>query len=223
MPTAKHKLISEIENRYCLQCRYALRGLSEHRCPECGKRFDPDDPDTTAATHRRGFADLAPETTPATLTMILAVGAALVFYQAIPNSSHHWLHGTPVSVSLIWTAITVFLYATCADHRPFGWPTRIGFISAVGFIFAMVVFETTTLLPFYVWQLLPLACCPGLMAASVVYALRVRSTHPISILLLTIALVAWLFIALVLAVISIHYNANPFDYWTYWFWTPQRW
>jgi hypothetical protein len=25
----------------CPQCRYPLRGLPEHRCPECGTRFDP--------------------------------------------------------------------------------------------------------------------------------------------------------------------------------------
>src|SRR3954464_15394014 len=25
----------------CRDCGYALRGLSEHRCPECGRDFDP--------------------------------------------------------------------------------------------------------------------------------------------------------------------------------------
>jgi len=31
---------------YCLQCRYNLRDLPEHRCPECGRRFDPNDPES---------------------------------------------------------------------------------------------------------------------------------------------------------------------------------
>lgn len=31
---------------YCRQCGYALVGLSEPRCPECGTRFDPHDPET---------------------------------------------------------------------------------------------------------------------------------------------------------------------------------
>lgn len=31
---------------FCLACGYALRGLPEHRCPECGQTFDPDDPAT---------------------------------------------------------------------------------------------------------------------------------------------------------------------------------
>lgn len=30
----------------CLTCNYALHGLAEPRCPECGRAFDPDDPDT---------------------------------------------------------------------------------------------------------------------------------------------------------------------------------
>lgn len=31
---------------YCRHCHYDLRRLPEHRCPECGARFDPGDPDT---------------------------------------------------------------------------------------------------------------------------------------------------------------------------------
>ena len=30
----------------CLDCRYPLKGLLEHRCPECGREFNPDDPST---------------------------------------------------------------------------------------------------------------------------------------------------------------------------------
>lgn len=31
---------------YCLRCAYKLEGLEEHRCPECGLVFDPDDAQT---------------------------------------------------------------------------------------------------------------------------------------------------------------------------------
>ena len=30
----------------CLDCQYDLSKLSEHRCPECGREFDPNDPDS---------------------------------------------------------------------------------------------------------------------------------------------------------------------------------
>jgi hypothetical protein len=38
MPSERHKR--------CLGCGYILDGLPEHRCPECGRPFDPDDPAT---------------------------------------------------------------------------------------------------------------------------------------------------------------------------------
>lgn len=30
----------------CKTCHYSLTGLTEHRCPECGNAFDPNDPNT---------------------------------------------------------------------------------------------------------------------------------------------------------------------------------
>ena len=30
----------------CLSCNYELKNLTEHRCPECGRAFDPADPAT---------------------------------------------------------------------------------------------------------------------------------------------------------------------------------
>lgn len=37
---------SEEPTRFCLNCEYALDGLPENRCPECGEPFDPDDEST---------------------------------------------------------------------------------------------------------------------------------------------------------------------------------
>jgi hypothetical protein len=35
-----------VEDATCLECGQPLRALSEERCPECGRIFDPDDPGT---------------------------------------------------------------------------------------------------------------------------------------------------------------------------------
>lgn len=40
-------------NTFCINCGYSLRGLSEARCPECGRVFDPSKPKTMARTPRR--------------------------------------------------------------------------------------------------------------------------------------------------------------------------
>ena len=46
----------EAEHILCKQCGYALKGLTSNVCPECGRQFDPDDPDTMR---------IAPRVTPA--------------------------------------------------------------------------------------------------------------------------------------------------------------
>ena len=38
----------------CLNCKYDLRNLAEHRCPECGREFDPKEAKTYQAD-RDGF------------------------------------------------------------------------------------------------------------------------------------------------------------------------
>lgn len=43
---------------YCLNCSYNLRGLSEARCPECGRRFRPGAPSTYSPRPRSGSAAL---------------------------------------------------------------------------------------------------------------------------------------------------------------------
>jgi len=35
---------SDLPTMFCLTCKYALIGLPEPRCPECGREFQPDDP-----------------------------------------------------------------------------------------------------------------------------------------------------------------------------------
>jgi hypothetical protein len=42
----------------CLSCKYDLSHLTEHRCPECGREFDPNDPksfETLKSARRRAW------------------------------------------------------------------------------------------------------------------------------------------------------------------------
>jgi len=41
---------------YCRRCGYVLDGLSDHRCPECGRPFDPANRRTYRTTPRRRWS-----------------------------------------------------------------------------------------------------------------------------------------------------------------------
>ena len=43
---------------YCRRCRYVLDSLSDHRCPECGRPFDPANRRTYRTTPHRKSAYL---------------------------------------------------------------------------------------------------------------------------------------------------------------------
>jgi hypothetical protein len=49
-PTSVIAKTSKPSVNRCLDCDYPLRDLSENRCPECGRRFDPSDDQTTSTT-----------------------------------------------------------------------------------------------------------------------------------------------------------------------------
>ena len=40
VPKVYSKLVTNQDQAVCDQCGYMLRGLTEHRCPECGEEFD---------------------------------------------------------------------------------------------------------------------------------------------------------------------------------------
>src|ERR1035441_3994288 len=46
---------------FCRGCGYALIGLPGHRCPECGRDFDPANPRTFLAHPRRSIMALIPK------------------------------------------------------------------------------------------------------------------------------------------------------------------
>ena len=66
--------MSAPEPKRCLGCGYILEYLPEPRCPECGRGFDPDDPDTYMIRAPSGRRYLAAAVLP------LAAMAAMVGY-----------------------------------------------------------------------------------------------------------------------------------------------
>ncbi|MCC6907920.1 MAG: hypothetical protein IT430_08285 [Phycisphaerales bacterium] len=53
---------------HCLSCNYDLQNLAEHRCPECGRVFDPGDDRTFRSP------DSARLRVPVNLVLLLFVG-----------------------------------------------------------------------------------------------------------------------------------------------------
>ena len=63
----------------CLTCKYDLRQLTEHRCPECGREFDP--------KNDRTFFDLIPLTLPERMmcnaALLAVVSVSIGFFIAM--------------------------------------------------------------------------------------------------------------------------------------------
>ena len=73
-------------DKYCQNCFYALVGLPESRCPECGRPFDPDNPRTYSRQ---------PKATKPVPFVILVYFLPLLFFEACWAASGNWAGGTP--------------------------------------------------------------------------------------------------------------------------------
>jgi hypothetical protein len=81
MTVADHTA-DRLSTAMCLNCGYSLHALTARRCPECGRRFDPDDPTTYRMPHvgirhylSRGWQAVR---SPAGQRILLAVVACLL-------------------------------------------------------------------------------------------------------------------------------------------------
>ena len=55
----------------CKICHYPLQGLTDHRCPECGNTFDPNDPSSLARKDECSVALLIAGIVLAQLTLVV--------------------------------------------------------------------------------------------------------------------------------------------------------
>jgi hypothetical protein len=70
-----------LDERFCLGCGYALRGLQSRRCPECGRAFNPDDPATMSIGRPlRGWQRAVLRPTSWALIFLALLGTGLLVY-----------------------------------------------------------------------------------------------------------------------------------------------
>lgn len=70
------------DSAVCLKCGYLLRGLTEPRCPECGRAFDPRNPSTfrtSTRAHGGIHLDIA--------CLILSLGGLFLLYRYLESSA----------------------------------------------------------------------------------------------------------------------------------------
>ncbi len=105
----------------CLDCGYILYGLPENRCPECGRAFDPDNPESYDCGRRFGGKPLV-------LALIGASGSAAGFAGILGLPSSWRIPGAvEVSVCCIvagWLIAAHSLSVCIADLRVAHHPKR---------------------------------------------------------------------------------------------------
>lgn len=90
---------------YCINCAYPVSGLANSRCPECGERFDPDDPRTWSSEPNKCHHS-APIAASFSGAMI---GGAIVHgvIRLYEGYTSGYGHVTDTDYVTLWTAIAV--------------------------------------------------------------------------------------------------------------------
>ena len=96
----------------CLGCQYDLANLPEHRCPECGKIFDPSDPrtfDPKRAPVWSAKVDLV-------VLLVAAASPLIVLWALLGIVWGQWIHFASLIISLVLMVsvialLYVFIYA----------------------------------------------------------------------------------------------------------------
>ncbi len=144
----------------CLGCGYALRGLIEPRCPECGRAFDPNDPTTySSETRLDGWRLLRTPPGPFSHYGALAVAVVLIINAAWPGDTICIVFPAALAglaLGAIWLSRALFCLATALmgrrdwSSRPDRWQTWLALPVIValtaGMLWARVPFHLTFLM-----------------------------------------------------------------------------
>ena len=95
-------------NMFCRRCRYQLVGLLVHRCPECGRPFDPGDPRTFWQPGEKRKRRVAPQLLSGAVAGAMIGGAC--------TAALHSLDGWTVALCFLSAPMLVVSVACCADE-----------------------------------------------------------------------------------------------------------
>ena len=109
---------------YCLGCFCILDGLLECRCPQCGRRFDPDDPQTFG-TQPRARKTRLPGAAVALLPLLPGVGVFVLWKHTF--MAYHPCFGIPILVGVVLLVVAVTRLLTQGR-----WRAAVG--TAAGFV-----------------------------------------------------------------------------------------
>jgi len=101
----------------CRTCGYALKGLCEPRCPECGESFEPGDVTTYVLTRRRRYYNRLSVLVPWCVVAIVAsvlldvpVKALVLFPSWLWSDSTFWRD------RLVWAPLTLVAFVLLIAH-----------------------------------------------------------------------------------------------------------
>lgn len=77
-----------LRDRCCTGCGHLLRGVRNRACPECGRAFDPEDPDTTGEIRNLGLRRGLIGTCRFLHHAFIALAAGIVLYAGLGG---HWI------------------------------------------------------------------------------------------------------------------------------------
>jgi len=134
----------------CLNCRYPLHGLTEPRCPECGRAFDPSDPTSMWVPGVPGKLARALLRPPGRLFdgLVIAVGVLVLLDAAVPGNTICFavvLVGMCLAAGFVWIVhllgflVTAGRYQRAALQDRRAW-RRWLFSPAVAAIVAVLVY-----------------------------------------------------------------------------------
>ena len=136
-------------DRFCLECRHSLRGISSGHCPECGRGFDANDR-ATWSPYPRPFRWALARTAKVLIGAFGIVSlAAFVVTLVGVDASFVWIMGAPLYLLLI-PFLIVLLVAACHPNVPLRrWQRLCGVVFPL-----LAVSIILTYWPFGIWMML---------------------------------------------------------------------